>query len=168
MRWRHIAIIQHLSLSKRLTEFSSLQACVELRCAAQRVAWACCWLATKLEENPRRVQDLLCVFNRIDQRREGKPLEPLDRYSQVRPNLLRPVGMFAVHPLNEYLSDPSVALQRYAALKNDIIEVERYILRELGFILHVEHPHKSVLNYLTVFDGELRLKQEAWNLTNDR
>ena len=49
----------------------------------QRVAWACCWLATKLEETPRRIRDLLSVFVRIDKRREGKPLTPLDIYSKV-------------------------------------------------------------------------------------
>ena len=49
----------------------------------QRVAWACCWLATKLEETPRRIRDLLSVFVRIDKRREGKPLAPLDIYSKV-------------------------------------------------------------------------------------
>lgn len=56
---------------------------------AQRVAWACCWLATKLEENPRRLRDLLSVFVRVDKRREGKPLVPLDFYSKV-PNSLSP------------------------------------------------------------------------------
>lgn len=49
----------------------------------QRVAWACCWLATKLEEEPRRPQDLLSVFNRVDERREGKTEAVLDRFSQV-------------------------------------------------------------------------------------
>ena len=43
------------------------------------------------------------------------------------------------------------------------------MLRELGFILHVDHPHKTVLNYLSnaILDAE-DLMQEAWNLTNDR
>lgn len=66
------------------------------------------------------------------------------------------------------MADLSVGLQKYAGVKSDIVEVERYILRELGFILHVDHPHKSVLNYLKVLDAEPRLMQEAWNLTNDR
>ncbi|KAK9787734.1 hypothetical protein WJX73_000571 [Symbiochloris irregularis] len=106
----------------------------------KRVAWACCWLATKLEEEPRRPQDLLSVFNRIDERREGTAEAVLDRFSQ-----------------------------RYATLKNEIVEVERKILRKLGFILHVDHPHKSVLFYLSqqVLQAEPRLMQEAWNLAND-
>lgn len=46
------------------------------------------------------------------------------------------------------------------------------MLRSFGFILHVEHPHKFVLNYLVVLeqqeDPESGLLQRAWNLTNDR
>ena len=87
-------------------------------------------------------------------------------------------------------------LQKYEELKRDLILVERYMLREFGFIMHVDHPHKFVLNYLTILDvsKELRLKadragadaetlkeeaeklkldadrlkQEAWRITNDR
>lgn len=63
-----------------------------------------------------------------------------------------------------------MCLQRYATFKAEIVEVERFILRELGFILHVDHPHKSVLFYLSeqVLDAEPRLRQEAWSLANDR
>ena len=38
--------------------------------------------------------------------------------------------------------------RRYDHLKSDIIRNERLLLREFGFIVHVEHPHKFVLNYL--------------------
>ena len=49
------------------------------------------------------------------------------------------------------------------------MNTERAMLRELGFILHVDHPHKTVLNYLSgaILNAE-ELMQEAWNLTNDR
>ena len=48
------------------------------------------------------------------------------------------------------------------------------MLRAFGFIVHVEHPHKLVLNHLHLMlrgDDEQHphpLMQEAWNLTNDR
>jgi hypothetical protein len=35
--------------------------------------------------------------------------------------------------------------RRYDHLKSDIIRNERLLLREFGFIVHVEHPHKFVL-----------------------
>lgn len=59
--------------------------CLKNQYFLQRVAWACCWLATKLEEAPRRLRDVLSVFVRIDRRREGKgDLAPLDIYGQVK------------------------------------------------------------------------------------
>ena len=42
------------------------------------------WLASKLEETPRRIRDILFVFDRINQRREGLPIEPLEQFSKVR------------------------------------------------------------------------------------
>jgi len=40
-------------------------------------------------------------------------------------------------------------------------------LKEMGFICHVEHPHKFILNYLTQVEPPPELMQEAWNLAND-
>jgi hypothetical protein len=39
------------------------------------MACACLWLATKLEESPRKLRDVLNVFLRMECRREGLPLE---------------------------------------------------------------------------------------------
>ncbi len=68
-----------------------------------------------------------------------------------------------------------VAMQRYEEMKAELIRVERLMLREFGFIVHVEHPHKLVLNHLHLMlqhtadaSKALALKQDAWNLTNDR
>ena len=63
-------------------------------------------------------------------------------------------------------------LQTYEKWKSDVITLERIMLRSFGFILHVEHPHKFVLNYLVVLeqqeDPASGLLQRAWNLANDR
>lgn len=63
-------------------------------------------------------------------------------------------------------------LQTFEKWKSDVITLERIMLRSFGFILHVEHPHKFVLNYLVVLeqqeDPESGLLQRAWNLANDR
>eukprot|EP00976_Prorocentrum_cordatum_P063533 1177121-Prorocentrum_minimum.AAC.6 len=58
--------------------------------------------------------------------------------------------------------------QRYDHLKHDLIKNERLLLREFGFIVHVEHPHKFVLNYLQMMGMGQELMQEAWSLVNDR
>ena len=63
-------------------------------------------------------------------------------------------------------------LQMFEKLKADIVNMERTMLRSFGFILHVEHPHKFVLNYLMVLEqhknSDSGLLQRAWNLANDR
>ncbi len=55
------------------------------------------------------------------------------------------------------------------------MRAEREILKELGFILYTEHPHKLILSYVRVltdnpnFDADTRskLSQYAWNFIND-
>lgn len=37
---------------------------------------------------------------------------------------------------------PLILDQQYINLKSDVIKAERRILKELGFCVHVKHPHK--------------------------
>lgn len=104
----------------------------------KRVAASCLWVAAKLEESPKKAQHVLNVFNRVECRRENKPLELLDPFSK-----------------------------RYEELKVDLIRTERHLLKEMGFICHVEHPHKFIINYLLQLQAPPELMQEAWNLAND-
>ncbi len=52
-----------------------------------------------------------------------------------------------------------------------MIRAEREILKELGFILYTEHPHKFILNYvklLTVDESLMKkLAQHDWKFIND-
>lgn len=50
----------------------------------QKVAASCVWLASKLEENPRKARQVIIVFHRMECRRENFPMEHLDLYSKVR------------------------------------------------------------------------------------
>lgn len=50
----------------------------------------------------------------------------------------------------------------------ELSRTERHILKEMGFICHVEHPHKFISNYLATLETPPELRQEAWNLANDR
>jgi hypothetical protein len=50
------------------------------------------------------------------------------------------------------------------------MQTELAMLRELGFSVYVEHPHKFLLNYLNVLglaEDEV-FTQMAWNYANDR
>jgi len=81
------------------------------------VAMACVVLASKIEEAPRRMRDIINVFNHIKQIRGGKPITP-------------------------------VTLDvNYINLKKQVITAERRVLKELGFCVHVKHPHKIIVMY---------------------
>ncbi|KAI3751545.1 hypothetical protein L2E82_22633 [Cichorium intybus] len=109
-----------------------------VRFNVKRIAASCVWLASKLEENPRRARHVLNVFHRMECRRENLPIEHLDAFSK-----------------------------KYTELKMDLIRSERHLLKEMAFICHVEHPHKFISNYLATLETPPELRQEAWNLAND-
>lgn len=41
--------------------------------------------------------------------------------------------------------------QNYINLKYQVIKAERRVLKELGFCVHVKHPHKVILNVNIIF-----------------
>lgn len=102
-------------------------------------AMACTNLAAKIEENARRLRDIINVFHHIKQVRSGSLIQPL-------------------------LID-----QGYIDRKNEIIKAERRILKELGFCVYVKHPHKMITLYLKVLEKERdkHLVQTSWNYMND-
>ncbi|KAL4625987.1 hypothetical protein ACB092_05G064100 [Castanea dentata] len=104
-----------------------------------KVAASCLWLASKLEESPRKVRQVLIVFHRIECRMENLPIEHLE-----------------------------IGSQKYHDLKIGLSRTERRVLKEMGFVCHVEHPHKFISNYLAILETPPELRQEAWNLANDR
>ncbi|KAK1267505.1 Cyclin-L1-1 [Acorus gramineus] len=104
----------------------------------KRVAASCVWLASKLEESPRKGRQVIMVFHRMECRRENLSIEHMDAVSK-----------------------------KYAELKMDLNRTERHLLKEMGFICHVEHPHKFISNYLATLETPPELRQEAWNLAND-
>ncbi|KAL9689400.1 hypothetical protein QQ045_009785 [Rhodiola kirilowii] len=103
----------------------------------KRVAASSVWLASKLEENPRKARHILLVFHRMECRRENLPVQHIDPFSK-----------------------------KYSELENDLNRTERHLLKEMGFICHIKHPHKFICNYLATLETQ-ELSQEAWNLAND-
>jgi len=108
-------------------------------CDMQTAAKASIWLASKIEENVRRVRDVINVFNFLENQRDGKNTDPI--------------------PLD----------QHYWAIKREVIKMEHRILAELGFCVHVQHPHKIIVMYLEILDkkNNKAFIQTAWNYMND-
>lgn len=97
------------------------------------------YLASKVEEKPCRIRDVVNVFHHIKQVRAQKTISPL------------------------------IVDQNYIELKNQVIKAERRILKELGFCVHVKHPHKLIVVYLQLltFEKHKWLMQMSWNYMND-
>lgn len=64
---------------------------------------------------------------------------------------------------------PVVLDQAYINLKSQVIKAERRVLKELGFCVHVKHPHKLIVMYLKYleFEQHQQMMQMAWNYMND-
>jgi hypothetical protein len=107
---------------------------------AFRVAMGCIFLASKAEEQPRRIKDVIQVFFRMRNRRMG-----------LRLSLLSPTSA------------------RFAQWSDWLIMVERQLLVEVGFSIDAmtEHPHKFLLYYVKMLDCTNALAQKAWNYVND-
>lgn len=59
--------------------------------------------------------------------------------------------------------------QNYIHTKNLVIKAERRVLKELGFCVHIKHPHKIIVLYLQVlgYENNQKLMQYSWNYMND-
>ena len=59
--------------------------------------------------------------------------------------------------------------QQYTEWKGELITIERYILKELGFSLYniMDHPHKYILYFVKVLNGSEELANAAWAYLND-
>ncbi|GLD94446.1 hypothetical protein PINS_up003057 [Pythium insidiosum] len=111
---------------------------------AFRVAFGCVFLAAKVEEQPKRMKDVLSVFYAIYRRRKwGKTA------------------------LSQQLLD--VDGDSYFLWRDWLVIVERQLLIDLGFSLYdiMEHPHKYILYYIKILDGSKALAQQAWGYLND-
>ncbi|XP_044726848.1 cyclin-L2 [Chrysoperla carnea] len=109
------------------------------RHSVETTAMACICLASKIEEAPRRIRDVINVFHHIKQIAEQKTIKPV------------------------------VLDHSYVNLKTSVIKAERRVLKELGFCVHVKHPHKIIVMYLQVlsFEENTHMMQLAWNYMND-
>ena len=99
------------------------------------LSMAAIWLASKIEEDPRRARDVINVYTRIKQTRDNQEIVPV------------------------------VVDDAYKRKKDDLVKAERFMLKELGFCVHVNHPHKLIVIFTKQILGEgddSPLVQTAW------
>ncbi|XP_039298107.1 cyclin-L1-like [Nilaparvata lugens] len=110
-----------------------------MRYPMETTAMACLFLASKVEDSPRRIRDVMSVFHHIEQIKSQKTLQPMQ--------------------LNYH----------YIILEKQVIMTERRVLEELGYCVHVKNPHKIIVMYLQVlgYEKPQPIIQLSWNYMND-
>ena len=109
-----------------------------MRFSVEDIAMGSLFLSAKLEEQPRSYRSFLNVFHRLEHKKLGTKDPP---------------------PL-------FINSDEWYDLRSRLLKAERFILREVGFVTFVEHPHKFIGVYLHALKAN-ELAQQAWNYLND-
>jgi len=114
------------------------------------------YLASKLEECPIRMRDLINVYDLLLSRAAH------DLEAKRHPTNLKARAEFSYMPMG-YFS------QTFYDLKDALVVAEMQILKRLGFNVHVVLPYGSLVNYLRVLGLLNRddVPQRAWGYLND-
>lgn len=128
----------------------------------QDIAAAALFLASKLEEHPIRIRDLINCFDYLIKLvdSEAQQLE-LERISGT------PIASSSAHKFNYKPMD--YFAKEYYDWKDDIVIAESQILKRLGFNTVVQNPYGSIVNYLQVLSltDHPEITQRAWSFAND-
>eukprot|EP00743_Colponemidia_sp_Colp-15_P010261 GILK01011283.1.p1 GENE.GILK01011283.1~~GILK01011283.1.p1 ORF type:complete len:282 (-),score=39.11 GILK01011283.1:167-967(-) len=116
------------------------------------VAMASLFLATKVEETPKQIRHVVCVFYHLE-----KKAELLSKATEAADTLVQQVPVL------------DLTSQKFFDMQDELVKTERVILKELGFMLYIitNHPHKFILQYIKVLDASKEIAQCAWNFLND-
>lgn len=111
------------------------------------------YLASKLEECPIRMSDLINVYDLLLQR-SAHTLA----IRTTSPNK----GEFRYAPMSSFGST-------YYDLKDALVVAEMQILKRLGFHVHVVLPYNTLVNYMRVLGltSNSEACQRAWGYLND-
>lgn len=114
------------------------------------------YLASKLEECPVRMRDLINVYDLLLQRAAHSLAHPGAASTSAAP------PEFAYTPM-AYFGTP------FYDLKDALVVAEMQILKRLGFNVHVALPYGSLVNYLRVLGLTSRedVCTRAWGYLND-
>ncbi|CAK8994679.1 unnamed protein product [Durusdinium trenchii] len=114
------------------------------------LAMAAVTLASKLQEHPRKVVEVIQVFYRLKMR-EVEEEDGSASYAGKPTPLLDPTK------------------KEFHDAKKELLSAERNILRELGFEVNLllDHPHRYAIEYIEHLQRPAELAQKVWNYLND-
>ncbi|KAI5124345.1 hypothetical protein M0805_008952 [Coniferiporia weirii] len=116
------------------------------------------YLASKLEECPVRMRDLINVYDLLLQR------ATYERNAAIKARLI------PAEVLPEFKYTPmSYFAQAFYDMKDALVVAEMQILKRLGFNVHVVLPYGTLVNYLRVLGlvDQEEVSQRAWGYLND-
>lgn len=122
------------------------------------------YLASKLEECPIRIRDLINVYDLLLQRKAHI------RAQCMASNPTSPSSAPSIHTISEFKYTPmSYFGNTFYDLKDAIVVAEMQILKRLGFNLTVVLPYNTLVNYLRVLGLTNRedVCSTAWGYLND-
>ncbi|RKP38569.1 cyclin-like protein [Dimargaris cristalligena] len=98
------------------------------------------FLACKIEESPRKVKDIINVFDYVIKKKQDLPIIPLESFSPL-----------------------------FYDMKNGLTVAELQILKRLAFNVQVQLPYALLVNYLQCLGltQHPRIPQMSWNYLND-
>jgi len=107
------------------------------------------YLASKIEECPIRMRDLINVYDLL-----------LQRASFMLSG--KPDNEFNYHPMSYFGNT-------FYDLKDAIVVAEMQILKRLGFNVHAVLPYGTLINYMRVLEltGRTEVVERAWGYLND-
>ncbi|CAI2378940.1 unnamed protein product [Moneuplotes crassus] len=111
-----------------------------MKCDCSIAACAALFIATKVEEQPRKLRDVVITFDYVKKILSGHE---------------RPI------PVMLYGSSS------FTSLNKDAVSAEKYMMKVLGFSLKIDTAYKYLCEYIRILQGTGRLRQKAWNYIND-
>lgn len=116
------------------------------------------YLASKLEECPVRMRDLINVYDLLSQRTVHQRKVLL----RSRPESEELIPEFKYTPMSYFA-------QAFYDMKDALIVSEMQILKRLGFNVLVSLPYGTLVNYLRVLGliNKENVSQKAWGYLND-
>jgi hypothetical protein len=134
------------------------------------------FLASKLEETPVRLRDLINVFDYLLQRalhysrfNPGPRGDELRRARNGKKDLTQVTKKIEDVPAFEYTPQAYFS-QSFYDTKDALVISEMQILKRLGFQVQVNLPYATMVNYLQLLGltkPELGIAQKAWSILND-